>query len=45
MGTEKSNHCKMRGDNNMKDFEPGGGVTMVVGTKINFGTEQGEIRV
>ncbi|NEP83285.1 MAG: serine/threonine protein kinase [Okeania sp. SIO3B3] len=32
-------------DNNMKDVEPGRSVTMAVGTKINFGTEQGEIRV
>ena len=32
-------------DNNMKDVEPGRSVTLAVGTKINFGTEQGEIRV
>ncbi|NET43468.1 serine/threonine protein kinase [Okeania sp. SIO2B3] len=32
-------------DNNMKDVEPGRSVTMAVGTKINFGTEKGEIRV
>ncbi|NES73215.1 MAG: serine/threonine protein kinase, partial [Okeania sp. SIO2D1] len=32
-------------DNNMKDVEPVRSVTMAVGTKINFGTEKGEIRV
>ena len=32
-------------NNNIKDVKPGRSVTLAVGTKINFGTEQGEIRV
>ncbi|MCL2925793.1 MAG: serine/threonine protein kinase [Trichodesmium sp. MAG_R04] len=32
-------------NNNIKDVKPGRSVTLAVGTKINFGTELGEIKV
>jgi hypothetical protein len=32
-------------DNQVKDVEPGRSATMAVGTKINFGKAEGEIRL